>query len=299
MEIVPYGGWPRNVRLTSDHVDLIATLDVGPRLIHLCAPDGANVLKNYGEQLGVTGEPEWQIRGGHRLWVAPEHPVDTYVPDNGSVDMDEIECGVRLRPPVETATGIAKEMDIVLGDSPHVRITHRIRRVADGEVELAPWALSVMAPGGTAVVGLPPRGSHPEDLLPNQHIVLWPYTNLADTRLNLGTEAILLHQAPYADPIKLGLSNVLGWAAYAVEGCLFLKRFDHDPAGLYPDMGCNCELFTNDEMLEVESLGPLARLGPGQAVEHVETWWLWPGVPEIESEDDVDRFVWPKVNETA
>jgi hypothetical protein len=58
-------------------------------------------------------------------------------------------------------------------------------------------------------------------------------------------------------------------------------------------MGCNTELFTNADMLEVESLGPLVILPPGRRVEHVEDWFLFAGVPAIRREADVDKHVRP------
>ncbi len=294
MEIVKYCGWQRNVRLANKAVELIATLDVGPRIIHLAVPGGRNVMKTYPAMLGKRGEKAWQIRGGHRLWFAPEDPVATYFPDNGPVDAVAIRSGVRLRAAPETPNGIQKEIDVVLdGARPHVRLVHRIRNVGRRTVELAPWALSVMAPGGTAVIGLPPRGRHPRDLLPNQHIVLWPYTDLGDPRLTLGARAILLRQKAPTQPEKIGLSNPEGWAAYAVHGCLFVKRFAFDPKATYPDVGCNTEMFTNSDMLEVESLGPIVRLAAGRKVEHVEDWWLFRGVPAIRTERDVDKHVRP------
>ncbi|KPK47138.1 MAG: hypothetical protein AMK72_08810 [Planctomycetes bacterium SM23_25] len=296
MEIVHYKGWHRNLRLANKHVELIATLDVGPRVIRLAVPGGKNVFKNYPDMMGKTGEPAWQIRGGHRLWFAPEHPVKTYFPDNRPVAMKALpgRRGVRLVSEPETPNGIQKEIDITLhGRAPHVRLVHRIRNVGRRAVELAPWALTVMARGGTAVIGLPERGSHPRDLLPNQHVVLWPYTDLGDSRLTLGTRTILLRQTAKTTPQKLGLANPEGWAAYAVHRCLFVKRFAYDPRAAYPDTGCNTELFTNADMLEVESLGPLARLAPGRKVEHLEDWYLFSGVPPIATEADADNHVRP------
>jgi hypothetical protein len=148
-------------------------------------------------------------------------------------------------------------------------------------------------------VGLPERGSHPEDLLPNQVLVVWPYTDLGDERLGFGTRSISLAQRAGGAPTKLGLLNPEGWAAYAVHGCLFVKRFACDPAATYPDMGCNTELFTNDEMLEVESLGPLVDLAPGGSVEHTEDWFLFADVPAVASEADIREHVFPRVAETA
>jgi hypothetical protein len=48
----------------------------------------------------------------------------------------------------------------------------------------------------------------------------------------------------------------------------------------YPDGGCNFELFTNPEFLELETLGPLVELKPGEMAEHVERWWLFEGVSD-------------------
>ena len=49
-----------------------------------------------------------------------------------------------------------------------------------------------------------------------------------------------------------------GWAAYANGGRLFVKRFVTQSTGAYPDWGCSVETFTNDEMIELETLGPTA-----------------------------------------
>jgi len=301
MEIIEYGGWKRNVRLANPKIELVATLDCGPRIIHLAVPGGPNVFKQYADQMGKAGEAAWQIRGGHRLWFAPEDPVATYFPDNGPVQVEELPRGIRLRPAPETANGIQKEIDITLDKKrPRVRLRHRILNIGSQTVRLAPWALSVMAPGGTMILGLPPRGSHPKDLLPNQTITLWPYTDLGDARLKCGTRAILLRQDTAATkPEKFGILTPEGWAAYAVAGCLFVKRFPCKLRKAYPDMGCNAEFFTNADMLEVESLGPLVNLKPGRKVEHVEDWSLFADVPAIETEAAVDQYVRPLVEPQA
>ena len=67
------------------------------------------------------------------------------------------------------------------------------------------------------------------------------------------------------------------------------------PGNSYADFGCNFETFTNEDMLEVESLGPLARIEPGAAVEHVENWFLFRNVPMPANDREVDRNVLPRV----
>ncbi len=51
------------------------------------------------------------------------------------------------------------------------------------------------------------------------------------------------------------------------------------------------------DMLELESLGPLTRVDPEGMVEHVESWFLWRGVPVPSGDDDVDGCILPKVRQ--
>jgi hypothetical protein len=50
-------------------------------------------------------------------------------------------------------------------------------------------------------------------------------------------------------------------------------------------------------MLELETLGPLQRLDPGDVVEHVEHWFLFQGVEAGKDEESVERAVLPLVAE--
>jgi hypothetical protein len=93
------------------------------------------------------------------------------------------------------------------------------------------------------------------------------------------------------------MAQQLGWAGYVVHGQLFVKYFDYLPGETYPDAGCNFETFTNEEMLEVESVGPLITLEPGETVEHVETWRLFADVPAVADEESIDHFIRPLVEQ--
>ncbi|MHC4506228.1 MAG: hypothetical protein ACYTFI_23280 [Planctomycetota bacterium] len=253
MEKVAYAGWENCYRLANGTVELIVTADVGPRIIRFGFEGGENEFKEFDEMLGKTGGDEWLIYGGHRLWHAPEEKPRTYFPDNVPVEVEETDGVVRVRPPVETTTGMAKEIDIRLDpDSARVELTHRLTNTSLWAVELAPWALSVMAEGGRAVIPLPPRGSHEENLLPANSMTMWAYTDMADARWRWGRKYVMLAQDPAATvPQKVGLMVPDGWAAYANGGRLFVKRFPFDARATYPDMGCNVETFTNADFLEL------------------------------------------------
>ncbi|MDZ7702866.1 MAG: hypothetical protein U5L04_00085 [Trueperaceae bacterium] len=302
-ETVPYGGWPNCYRLTNGVIDLVITLDVGPRVIRAGFVGQANLFYEHPDHVGLQGGAEWRLYGGHRLWCAPEAKPRTYYPDNEPVALEErLEDQtpfVRVTAPVETTTGIQKQLDLTLWpDHNHVRVTHRLYNRGMWPVDLAPWALSVMKPGGVAVVPLPPRGEHPRDLLPSSTLALWPYTDLSDPRWTWGRRHILLRQDAQApQPQKFGASVSEGWAAYVVDGYAFVKCFRHQPEARYPDLESSVEVFTNQAMLELETLGPLARLDNGATVEHTEDWFLFDNVPTPERDDEVDDTVGRRVGE--
>ena len=294
---VEYGGWKDNIRLANDQIELIITTEVGPRIIRAGFIDGANVMKNFTAQMGGKGESEWQIRGGHRLWSSPEGKPRSYSLDNSPVTVEELgPYGVRLISPPEVENGIQKEMEITLaaGDN-HVTVVHRITNLGAWDIELAPWALTVLDEGGIEIVPLPEKRPHTEVLLPDFPLVIWPYMDMSDSRLRWGKRYITLKQDVTKSPTKFGMGNQLGWAAYLVHGTLLVKYFDYDPNCDYPDGGCNFETFTNEEFLELESLGPLTILEPGEAVEHVESWRLFNNITDVSSDEEIDCIVRPLV----
>ena len=297
MNVEPYNGWANCVRLTNGNVDLVVTTDVGPRVIRFGFVGEQNVFKEYPDQAGKTGGGEWRIYGGHRLWHAPEAKPRTYSPDNAPVKHEWNGTTLRLTQPTEADTGIQKQMEITLdADMNRVRVLHRLINRNAWDVTLAPWALTVMAPGGRAIYPQEPYISHTEKLLPARPVVLWNYTNMNDPRWTWGEKYIQLQQDSKADtPQKIGIRNSLGWSAYTLNGDVFVKQFPHNADAVYPDYGCNNETFTNGDMLEVESVGPLAPLAAdGGAVEHIEQWGLFKA--EVGASDaDIDKNLLPLI----
>jgi hypothetical protein len=297
VEKVSYGGWPNCRRLSNGLVELVVTTDVGPRIIRFGFTGGENEFREDELTLGKMGGDEWRAYGGHRLWHAPEAMPRTYWGDNWPVRFEPHPGFVRLIQPTEPTTGIEKELDIYLAaGAAHVEVTHRLRNKNCWAVELAPWALSVMAAGGTAIVPLPPRGPHPEVLQPVNTLALWAYTDMSDPRWTWGRKYILLRQdAAATSSQKAGAWVPDGWVAYARHSHLFVKTFNPAPGAPYPDLGCSTELFTNAQILELETLGPLVRLQPDAAVEHVEHWYLLRDVEDPASDADVGQQVLPYV----
>jgi hypothetical protein len=62
-----------------------------------------------------------------------------------------------------------------------------------------------------------------------------------------------------------------------LEKVLFIKRFPVSDFRALPDMGSNVETFVWNAYLELETLGKLTSLDPGESVSFEETWEIIPG----------------------
>ena len=298
-EKVNYAGWPNCIRLSNAQVELIATTDVGPRIIRFGFLGGSNILHENHQQIGKVGGDDWRSYGGHRLWQAPEDLKRTYAPDNSPVANTWDGSSLKLTQQTDAA-GLGKEIEITLDpQQKRVSLLHRLTNRNKTTVELGAWALTVMAAGGRGIFPQEPYRAHSESLLPVRTIAFWSYTDMQDPRWIWGTRYIQLRQDTSSKVAqKFGIRNTLGWAAYFLDGVTFIKRFPFDPTALYPDMNCNFEAFTNDEILEMETLGPMTKLEPGASVGHAEEWFLF-RANVAEEESSIDRQLLPLVQQTV
>lgn len=295
MEKISYGGWDNCFYLANDRVELILTADVGPRIIHFGLVDGENIFKQFPEQMGVTTSNEWLSFGGHRLWHAPESQTRTYYPDMEPVLIQETNEGVIVTQKPEPTTGIQKQIQISLApNDPEVKLKHSLINHNLWAIEAAPWSISVMAPGGMALLPLPPRGPHPKFILPTSAVALWPYTDLSDPCFKFFEKYILISQNTSMDtPQKIGLFASDGWAAYFNHNNCFIKQVPIQFDGVYPDFGVNFEVFTNNQMLELEALGPIESIPPKGKIDLIENWTLIADIPLPGSEIDIVDMLIP------
>lgn len=272
MPVVPFAGFSRALAIESGPVTAVATLEVGPRVLFLGETGGENMFRVPDLKAGTQDDGRYHGYGGHRLWTAPEDKTETYAPENAAPSYRE-EDGAHLFEIPANAYGIAKSIAISPDGNGGFRLRHTIRNEGQRVQRLAPWGITVMAPGGECVFPQAEYVAHTDRLLPIRPLVLWGYARMGDPRLTWGDEVVRLRQTERG-PLKIGALVLQGIAVYSNFGHSFVKRFSAVETAEYPDMGCNFETFTREDMLEVEALAPLATLKSGESTTLDETWYL-------------------------
>lgn len=274
--------------LENDHLSLLVTQSVGPRIISLRLKGGKNLFAELPDF--VTKRPDgrdFHFRGGHRLWHAPESMPRTYALDDDPVEIIRTGNSLLVTQQMEAETGIEKSMRISLtGDKAQVIIQHMLTNRGVWSIECAPWAITQFKTGGVAIL---PQSREQIDLLPNRSLALWSYTNIASPHVTWGNEYVLL-RAEIQPPFKVGFPNPRGWLAYWLDGTLFVKRAAYDPQTAYYDFGSSSECYCNSHFLELETLAPIGQLEPGASVIHVETWELYADIEQPTDEAAAQRI---------
>jgi hypothetical protein len=262
--------------LAADSLEVDYLESAGPRIVGLRYKGSANLLASVPEISIPTPYGDYHYIGGHRLWYAPEAMPGSYVPDDDGLTVTELLDGILLQGKPEIGTGIRKSIAIRLDpNQPQVSLTHTLANEGLGDVELAPWAITMFRLGGIAVLPFQSETVDLDDLLPNRRISLWTYSKINDPRLHFEDDFILVSATPDLPLFKIGTFNPRGWIAYWNEGVLFRKIFNVQNGLSYPDHGCNAEIYCDEHFIELESLAPLVKLAAGSSVTFQETWKLY------------------------
>jgi hypothetical protein len=266
------------IEITAGRIRLMVTTSVGPRVLGLLTPDDANHLAELPDMtLDCPGSGAFHLRGGSRLWAAPEDPRVTYRPDDEPVGVEEIPDGVRLVTRPDPVAATSRQIEIRVEGPERFSFDYRVVNLADEPQWLAAWAITMMKPLGRAFLPVLTGPFDPGGFQAQRNIVLWPYARNDDPRFILHDHAIEVRSAVLADSpadgaFKVGTTLRRGWTAHYRAGLLLVKYAGHDEELEYADMGSSGQVYSHGEFTELETLGPLTTVEPGEAAMHHEDW---------------------------
>jgi hypothetical protein len=211
--------------------------NAGPRILSYSTPHGVDFLAslpNLAIEDAIDGP--YRLLGGHRLWRAPEVPSITYRRDDSSVVVANEGSGVKLSGRADS-DGVTKSISIEQRGK-YTFIQHTLANEGSRPVRTAPWAITQMALGGTAVLPFSVDSTDTFGLHPNRSLVLWPYTDLGAPEFGFGSDRVTVHGTTHPSKTKIGQPNRRGWMAYVLGTQVFVKwSRTHNDDLEYADLG--------------------------------------------------------------
>lgn len=281
-----FAGYPTGI-LENNLLHLEYLTQGALRLVRLQAFNSPNLFAEVPDIEWVTPNGRYRMLGGHRLWIAPEIPEITYLPEPPEIQVEIIKDGVRLTQEVDPQSGFQKTIEIYLQPGKAAfTLRHVLQNKGHHSLRVSAWAITQFEPGGMGAFPQTLKPADPGGYLPNRSLSLWPYTHLDDTRFTWMDHYLLLRADAQEKPCKIGCFLPEGRGYYFNHDVLVSKKVSVQPAETYPDLNSVLEMYTNHRFLELESLSPLVDLHPNGQIIHEEFFQLY-SAPNIKNEHEL------------
>lgn len=292
IRIGPYRGWDRAWTISNGTTEAVVVPAVGRVMqFRFVGKDGP-----FWEDAALSGKPpnpestEWGNFGGDKTWPSPQSEWEKVTgrswPPPVAFDSMPVETSVRrdavvLRSPVDPHFGIRTERLIRLDRSaPSMSIVTTYEKVEGRPVTVGVWIITQLEDPVAAFIPIPGRSLFPEgfnrqsgDTLPAGLLVQGGVLSLTRDPTHstkIGTDSDRL--------LWVGSTQMLLIESPRIAG------------GNYPDQQSSAEIYTNPNpksYVELETLGPLHTLSPGDRISQTNTYTL---VPRKHADPRVDAM---------
>ena len=275
VKVAPYLGYEKAVHLKNERVSVVLCPEVGGRVLEY-ALNGNNALYlSEGEKKWKPGDRPESSAGrfdiGPEL-IIPQRPTLW----NGAWTSEIVgDRHARLTSPDDAATGVRLVRDFVLDEkSTQLSCTQTIHNVSGKTVEWCHWSRTFAVGRGICVIPLTTPSRFPKSYVMYEEGSL---INMSPEDPNIRVRDGFLEILGTPRKPKLGLDSYAGLMAYlSPNDLLFVKRFRTYPDRVYNEAaGLTISVwYPDNEMIELEPIGPRERLKPGESAGFTEYWFL-------------------------
>lgn len=278
--IIMQNGYKNCIELSNSGTRVVLEPNVGGRIL-IYEYNGRNILYVNPEQNGQLYKPgevfEGELCGG-RFDIGPEmtipkHPALFYGGWDGEI------IGPReawLISQQDTSTGVQLIRKFRLDEkTSRLEFTQIIRNVSQETRSYCHWSRTFAKGGGISLTPVNENSRYPRGYLiysPNNVMDYLP----ADEPNVAVRQGILEITGPPVRP-KFVIDCPDGWLAYiSRDNQLFIKKFMVFPDRQYGEMAANNASiwYYKEQMCEIEPIGPMEILEPGEEASFTEVWWL-------------------------
>lgn len=272
-------GYSNTVCLSNNDARVVVDPNVNGRVLDY-SWRGTNVIMTDPKRHGwhyKPGAPEIDPDGG-RFDIGPECVIPAHPAlwlGAWEVAVSAPRC-VRLTSVPDAATGMQLTRDFELAPTGScLTIIQTMRNISKAVTTWCYWGRTFVIPGGVCVVPLNPRNRFPKGYVSYEGGGI-RFNPGADPAIRV-TRDFLEISAPLKNP-KICADSMAGWMAYlAPNNLLFLKRYPVFPERAYNDIvATDVCVYYHSLFCEIEPIGPMETLRPGESASFTERWWLFP-----------------------
>nr|WP_299344112.1 hypothetical protein [Allomuricauda sp.] len=271
-------GYPNCIVLQNKTTKVVVDPNVGGRLLYY-GQQGNNILfenRDLDGKLWKEGDPTFEVSGG-RFDIGPAQTTTFRKSFFNTWEAEIRNDTVRLTSPKDHDLGIQLVRDFILDpETSKLTCIQHIKNISNSPKRFAHWSRTFAEGGGICLVPM-----NPHSRLPMGYAMYLYGTKTLDfnpkkeENLRL-RDGILEFLGPPSNP-KFVMDSNEGWLAYiSRDDQLFVKKFEASDDKIYGDMLSNqvSIWYYKNEKCEIEPIGPLEFIQPGQQISFTEKWWL-------------------------
>lgn len=275
---ITYFGYEDCILLQNAQTRVVLTSSAGRILEYSRRGPNAIYLDPVQEGMVFETDPTFGPTGG-RLDIGPEMTI----PPHPNLWLGEWESTItgprsaRLISKKDEPTGVQLIRDFQLDEhSTHLSVTQTIKNISASEKHWGHWSRTFGTGGGIVLIPLTP-----ESRFPDSYVMYGPgpVINYHPEDPNIRIRDNFLEVLSTPARAKLGLDSQAGWFAYLDKNdLLWVKRYPVYPDRPYGELaGLTISIwYYEDQMCELEPIGPSENILPGGVASFTEDWWLLP-----------------------
>ena len=281
-EVIQYHGYQKAIELRNADTRVVLCPEVGGRILEY-SHKGINALYLSQQEKDWKPGDQPQSSAG-RFDIGPELviPRREFLWSGEWTGIITAELSAKLTSQKDPATGVQLIREFQLAaDSSRLLCTQTIVNVSTESKEWCHWSRTFAVGRGICVIPLTPGGTSPQSRFPNSYVMYEEggIINMkpTDPQIRRRDDVLEIHPTPRKP--KLGFDSYAGIIAYAAPNdLLFVKRFQTWPDRVYNEAaGLTISVwYPDNEMIELEPIGPREVLAPGKSASFTEEWWLAP-----------------------
>lgn len=259
----------RCINISNGLLDVVVTIDYGPRIIKYCPKNAKNLFyydneREYSFPQNITNTNElFYLYGGHRMWVSTETGEKSTYPDNIPIVYSPISEGVKLSIPRYDAQGIDLSMDIILTqETTDIMVVHSVKNISNTPKEISINADTALCKKGFVYSMQSNR---------EQSIRLYKSSKWKDKRLFIGNDYVTV-DANNGDEFIIGIKNAYGRCGYIDDDVEFDKQYIHNPDMEYNDKDISTKIKIFNNYISLNTISPLYIVESGETIRFVESW---------------------------